>query len=426
MRSNRIWTWVLWVCILAEPFLLTVWAGKAGRYWSPIIWLAVALIPCFLLFWKCGFHPIKAWQEEEKPAKTHIIWAIFTFGLLVCAITLSGILPKFEVSPLSSDVLPSLQLYVKRLLAGTDPYAPMEFPGWTVMPNYFSLRWLPFIPAEVFHFDYRWIGFIAISAVFWYYTWRLSNVCSSFRLRQIFVPVLAPWLMLFVFMQHDHYAFGLTVETLIAAYYLVLAFTLFRSPAAMAAGILLCLLSRISFTFWLPMYGLLILMQLGWKTALRTGAYVLAGVLVLYVLPFILPDGGKMFIDGLAYYNKSAIGEWYRQGWQEAGAVPTHLGRGIGFAYYWYKAGAEVVQFAACQRAFQYICLSVAGLLFAGYVICRRRNHFQLAVYGVVSLKVYLNIFYGFIPIPYHYLYLTPCMLSLAVVLAWYQYVDNS
>jgi hypothetical protein len=424
MRNNPFWNWIFWICILAEPFLLTVWAGKTGRYWSPAIWLVVALIPSVLLFWKRGFRIENTQPEVSLHPKSHVVWGVFALGLLVCAIQLAGIIPQFPVSPMSSDILPSLELYAKRLLAGTDPYAPMEFPGWTVMPNYFSMRWLPFIPAEYWHFDYRWIGFTAISAVFWYYTWRLSASGSLLRLRQIFLPVAAPWFMLFVFMKYDHNAFGNAVETLIAAYYLVLAFTLFRSPAAMAFGIMLCLLSRISFTFWLPMYGFLILMQFGWKTALRTGAYVIAAVLALYVVPFILPDSGKMFIDGLGYYNKSAMGEWYRQGWQDAGAVPTHLGRGIGFAYYWYKEGAEVAQFAACQRVFQLISLSVAALLFAGYVICRRRPNFNLVVYGVVSLKVYLTIFYGFIPIPYHYLFLTPCLLNLAVAL--YSISDHS
>lgn len=232
----------------------------------------------------------------------------------------------------------------------------------------------------------------------------------------LFLPVLAPWVMLFVFMQHDRNAFGNAVETLIVAYYLALAFSLFQSPGAMAFGIVLCLLSRISFTFWLPMYGLLILLHMGWGKALRTGVYVFGAVLLLYVFPFILPDGGKMFLEGLKYYDLCAIGEWYRQSWQPEGSIPTHLGRGIGFAYFWYQFGAEAQQYAACQKAFQLICLATAGFLFLGYCFGRKRN-IQMDIYGVVSLKVYLTLFYAFFPIPYHYLFQTPCLLSLALVL---------
>jgi hypothetical protein len=294
----------------------------------------------------------------------------------------------------------------------------MEFPGWTVMPNYFSLRWLPFIPAEVFHFDYRWIGLLVWSGVILYYTFRVYRTTD--RLISFFIACTAPWMMVLAFIRYDDIAFGNAVELLIAAFYLLLAFSVFRSPSVMAVGILLCLLSRISFTFWLPMYGLVILAHCGWSTALRTALYVCAGVALLFVIPFILPDGGKMFFAGLQYYEKSAMGEWYRQGWQEAADVPTHLGRGIGFARYWYQAGAEKLQFAACNRAFQLISLFTAVGLFVLYWLGRKRK-LNMVVFGVVSLKVYLSVFYAFIPIPYHYLYVTPCFLSLALVPLWFE-----
>jgi hypothetical protein len=415
MFTARFFHILFWLCILVEPLLLTVWAGKTGLYLSPVLWLVVALVPACLLL----FAPRRSRSDALFVPfidSHNTVWTIFCLGMLACAITLATRIGQYEVSPLNSDILPSLKLYATRFLAGTDPYAPMEFPGWTVMPNYFTLRWLPFIPAEQFKFDYRWIGFIALSATFWYHTRRMTT--ANISKPQLLLAVAAPWLMLFLFMHFDRYAFGNAVETLIAAYYLALAFSLFRSPAAMAFGIVLCLMSRISFTFWLPAYGVMILMQYGIPTAIRTGLYVFGAVFLLFVAPYVLPDSGKMFMDGLKYYELCATAEWYRQGWQESGAIPTHLGRGIGFAYYWYKEGAEAVQYAACQRAFQLISLAMAALLLGGYLIARKKNY-PMQAYGVVSLKIYLSVFYAFIPIPYHYLYLTPCLLSVALIGVW-------
>ncbi len=408
---------LFWACLLLEPFLLTVWAGQTGLYLSPVIWLVIALIPAVLLLFRYGTQQSFTYGERQpQNFNTSILWGIFCAGMLICAIDLAQTIAKFEIDPRNSDILPSLKLYVTRFLAGTDPYAPMEFPSWTVMPNYFTLRWLPFVPAELFKFDYRWIGFIAICCAFWYYTTQVLK--HTQRLRAALLPVAAPWFMLFVFMQYDRYAFGNTVETLIATYYLTLAFSLFRKPHWMAIGIVLCLMSRISFTFWLPMYGLLIVHHYGWKKALLTGAYVVAAVFFLFVLPYVLPDGGKMFRAGLEYYQACAIAEWYPHSWQEAGAIPTHLGRGVGFASYWYKAGEEVVQYARCERSFQLISLATAALLYAGWLFGRKRG-WSIVIYGVVSLKIYLSVFYAFIPIPYHYLYLTCCLLSLPLVVFW-------
>jgi hypothetical protein len=420
MFKNRfsIFDGLFWLCILVEPFLLTVWSKKAGLLLSPVIWLIAALIPALILLFRYGNKIAPLPDASVITRNTSGLWAIFSGGLLLCSIELSKTIARFEVSPLNSDILPSLKLYVTRFLAGTDPYAPMEFPGWTVMPNYFTLRWFPFIPAELFKFDYRWIGFIVLTAVFWYYTVQVLKRVES--IRAAILPVVAPWLMLFVFMQHDIYAFGNAVETLIASYYLVLGFSLFRKPHWMALGILLCLMSRISFTFWLPMYGLLILHEFGWKKAITTGTYVIAAVALIFVLPYVVPDGGKMFKAGLEYYQGCAIGEWYRQGWQEEGAIPTHLSRGIGFAYYWYKPGEEVHQYALCERSFQMISLALAGLLYAGYWLAKKKA-WHIGLYGAVSLKIYLSVFYGFIPIPYHYLFLTPCLLSLVLVVFWLQ-----
>ena len=402
-------------CILVEPLLLTVWSGKLGHTFAPILWLIIALIPAFILLKNKGIGlDVQVIKQTESHQNALYAWTIFGLGLLICTIALSKIFANNVISPTSSDIVPSIIMYVERFLAGTDPYAPMQFPSWVVTPNYFPLRWLPFIPAAWLHIDYRWIGFIALCGTFWYYT--KQSIKLHFSLRQISLRSSAPWLMLFAFIHFDPSAWGNAVESLIAAFYLTLAFTLFTRPRWMALGIILCLLSRISFTFWLPAYGLMILMHYGWKPALRIAAYVLLAVLLIYVVPFILPDGGKTFLEGLKYYEACAYGEWFRQGWQEVGAIPTHLSRGIGFAYFWYKGeGTEAVQYAACSRFFQMITLATAGALLIGYFVYRKRG-LNMRIYGLVSLKIYLTVFYAFFPIPYHYLFLTPCLLSLPLL----------
>jgi hypothetical protein len=396
-------------CILFEPFMLT---HSKSLHLDPIIWLITAILPACILFNQRGFLPSPV--KLTLASQATVAWVICGFGSLFSAIALSKIFAEIAISPSNSDILPSITFYVQRLIAGTDPYAPMQFPGWTVIPNYLPLRWLPFIPAEILHFDYRWVGFLALTAVLMGYTHRLT--LQGLSLRQISLHASAPWFMLFVFIYYDRLAFGNAVETLIAAYYLALAFSLFTRPIWIALGISLCLLSRFSFTFWLPAYSIMLFMHYGFKPSLRIASYVLIAFLSLYFLPFALKDMGATFLEGLKYYDICALAEWSRQGWQEPGSIPIHLSKGLGFAYYFYRGeGTEVIQYAACKQFHQLICLATAALLTFGFYYFRTRG-LNFKIYGIVSLKIYLTIFYGFFPMPYHYLFLTSCMLSVALL----------
>ena len=405
--------------LVLELGCTTWWKDLLSVYLNPVLWLTggllVACCSFYLLQTRSSITGAAGATTRRSPAATWPVWVLF--GLLVAgaAHRLHGIFLAYEPGPLASDIYPSLQFYVQRLLAGETVYAPMEFPGWTVLPTYFPMMWLPYVPAELLGFDYRWCAFGAFVVVLVWYQMRMLRRTTSPWQRLGLTGY--PFLVLFSYFATEPQAFGFAVELLPTAFYLLLCLTIWhRRPWVMALGILPCLLSRYGFTFWVPVYALLVWSERGFPAVLRTGAVLALGVLLLYVLPFLSKDW-TILQDGLRYYQKTAVGQWYPQGWQEAGTPPAHLYRGLSFAPYFYDDAALAVEDRLARNQTYHLLASgfAALLLLVGYYFIRKKAG-DLRWYLLCGLKLYLVVFYSFLYVPFAYLYMLPLLLSVALL----------
>ena len=115
-------------------------------------------------------------KGNSFPRNLALVSSIFALGVFIVGKLYASIQTQFPVDPdgHGSDIIPSLYLYVKRFLAGEFAYQPLEFDGWTVLPTYFPMMWLPYCFSEILKIDYRWTAYIAVS----YTHLTLPTICS--------------------------------------------------------------------------------------------------------------------------------------------------------------------------------------------------------------------------------------------------------
>ncbi|MEM1320760.1 MAG: hypothetical protein AAGG75_10925 [Bacteroidota bacterium] len=413
-QLKPLWLTLMVLGLVYELGCLTYWIKDYGSYTKPIIWLVAGLVTALAAL------PLLAFEQEEKGTpmgrkswpKWLVTFLVFGWGAVYIGQHLQAIFLAFEIGPLNSDIVPSLQFYVRRLLSGEFAYNPMQFPGWTVYPTYFPLLWLPYIFSEVLSIDYRWTAYLLfLLAILLYNRWLIRQDISPIEAG---LKAALPFVMVFSFIYNTEKVFGHAVELLPIAYYLILCLSTFhRSRWFMALGILLCLLSRYAFTFWLPLYLLFYWIEKGFKPVFNVSLLVLLGVVLLYILPFMSKDWG-ILQRGLAYYSKTAITQWEPQPWQSKDDIPFHLNQGQSFARYFYdKTELEVADRLSLNRKVHLLaCFIAAGLIAAFYFFFRKRG-LNTRWFLIIALKFYLTIFYGFFYVPFSYLYMLPLFISL-------------
>ena len=419
ITKQRLAYGVLFLGLFLELGFQTFLKRSLGPYWSPIVWmlagLAVAGAGLWLFARKTESPGSFGSQALPRWAEIGIITAVFLAG---CAITFFRVWPVFDefpIDPHQSDVIPSMQYYVQRFLRGETVYAPMPFSTWTIVPPYLPMTWLPYTIAELLKIDYRWLALGAFYGIIGIYTGRMLWQRRS--LPGMIGKTILPFVMLWLLIVYDRHIFGHSVELTIVAFYLFLALTLFhKRPWLMAVGIVICLLSRYAFTFWLPAYLVMLWIGKGFKPAFATGLYTLLGVLLLYILPFWIKDPG-ILKRGLEYYETTAIGQWQTQPWQEPGAKPFHLDRGLSFALMFYDFGDGTAEerLVANRSAQLWVCLLAAIGLVIGYYFWKKRG-LDSRLYALGSLKAYLTVFYAFLHVPFSYLFMAPLFLTVALV----------
>ena len=338
LQQKKLAVIALIVVAFLEIAFQTFWMGDLGVYWQPVIYLCLAL--CFI-----SLGLIFSLQDEvhQISGQANRLKLLITAGVVLLngalLFSTSGdlmtIMGEIAIDPKNSDVLPAIQLYVQRIIAGEWAYAPMEFPGWTVIPNYLPLVWLPFLLPELMGIDYRWLPFSVFVVYGLFYWWRQYQTKDQ-NIWEYAVKSILPFFLLWVVMDKEPMVFGHTAELLIITFYLILCETVLSKKMAIAGlGILLCLLSRYSFGFWLPVYVLIYWWQFGLKSATAVIGYVFLGLFAIYIFPFVFEDP-LVYKKGMDYYMYSAQGEWVPHGWQQPDERPVHLGRGLGFAVYVY------------------------------------------------------------------------------------------
>lgn len=343
------------------------------------------------------------------------MFVVFALLFLVFTFLFKYTIGQFTIDPQFSDIIPTLEYYTTRLLSGANVYAPIDYGSWVVYPNYLPFQWLPYVFAEYFQFDYRYI------ALFAFYLALIVMLYVRFRKKNdgiigLVLKVLLPFILLFSFQQKVPDAFGYSVELLIAGYYLLLGLSFFSNKWwIVSLTVAFCVLSRFSLVFWLPALVVFYFYAKPFKENLKTALGVVFVALVVYIIPFMWNDP-EVFLRGINYYADAATGEWMLKAYQTAGEYPAHLGKGIGFAVYFYDFfdGSLEEKVAACRK--WHVIFSIfSGLGLALVFIWKRKQYLQ-PIYLLLSLKLYFLIFYAFIHVPYLYLQLVPLSISLLLI----------
>ena len=403
------------LCVI-ELLLGTYFSGVAGPYLSPLLFLGTSIAIAFLYLRLAARPQWVSLSIIKVPAIaiTAAQWALFA-GISYLVISKLKFLwwyhLMYHYPEGSSDIIPQIQTLAQRFLAGEQPYHGIQFTGYVLYPTYMPFQWLPYIPLELLHKDYRWLPAIAMLGASFYYFISKRKMEGNILL-QLLVPVW-PMLVWCVSILYDNNTFIFTVEGLIAAYYLFVAESIGKKNLLpLAIGIGLCLFSRYSIVFWVPLC-----LSLFYIAGEKKKAFLLAGTALLFFVvsywwPFLRHDA-NIFINGYNYHTQAALDEWVRD---KANNGHNYLNNGLGFTSYavsWFPGDLEH-QLAIYKNVLFGICLLTVALL--GFYYYRARNRYSLQTYMLFSFKIYIAVFYAFIQIPYRYLYLTPLVVSAALL----------
>jgi hypothetical protein len=166
-----------------------------------------------------------------------------------------------------------------------------------------------------------------------------------------------------------------------------------------------------------PFFFLLSIKDSGAKQTMKWSTLVAAGIVLLYILPYLSKDF-SIFFRGLKAYASAAAGEWGGQPWQAATDKPFQLFRGTGLAAYFFDhSQGSVEQKIDLYKNIHMISVVLITVLLCGwYFITGRKQKFYMPLIAAASLKIYFSFFYGFIMTPYVYLFIVPVITSLIVL----------
>jgi hypothetical protein len=416
--GRAFWQLLAATALFVQLGMLSFWKNALGPYVSPLIHFAASILPgVSLIVLSIGGSSNGTEHRTAARNRARVLLtplAVTILGALVFCLGAEVDLDAYPIdvlSPKKSDILPMITIMVGRLLRGEFPYTVISTWGYDLPPTYLPLQWLPFIAAEVLAIDYRWIAFAGLAAGILAYESRLFRGMAPAPTKWALAMVpLALW---WVFVAHDFASCALTVEPLIAGYYLILSVVILGpSNALKALGLILCLMSRYSVVLWVPLY-LWILWLRDARGALRIAALVVVGALVIYG-PFLLHDPA-IFGRAQANYFRVTLFEW-NPPWRAAGAKPYHLFQGVGFAVYFYDFlhGGLDRRIAVLQNV--HLAVLLLCNLALGALFLRLRDRVDEASFSLASLSLYLAFFYAFIQVPYAYLFLVPLFVSCTVV----------
>jgi len=404
MRTPIVLKWLLVALSIIELLLFTYWQNIAGVILSPLL---ILIVSCSigilaLMLSNSGEHiyPITPMR------KIMLVRAVAVASFICLSAVMFALLhTAFQQVPLNdttySDVILTHRRMARKFVDGTPAYEAFKNAGYAITPAYMPLQWLPFTIAEYFHFDYRWLAVFSLwLASAYFFIINLASKNSSGNIWNLLIPIW-PLGIFFVLFSHTPLAFQITLETLVAGYYLLLATAIDKNKwVLMAVALSVCVLSRMSIAFWGPLC-----IACYFISGERKRAFSIAGICVLFALVFYCPflkDNPSLFSNPYASYANPIIGLWER----------GELMNGLSFNTWGMKflPGSMADKVTMYQKIHFGICaLTILALTVFYY---KTRNKYSLNAYLLFSLKIYLTVFYLLIQLPFIYLFIVPLMVT--------------
>ena len=398
---------------IAQIYLTFFGVDYFTKYWSPLALFLVSLGIAVLFFGQRLRQTPAALQPLRtlKPVVA-VLWVLGgMFSIFLGYEELRKLFVQYADPGQYSDVLPQLEAQYQRFTRGEMPYAPVDLGYNSPYPVYMPMHWLPIGISEALGIDARWSGYILLvlaAGVYGYQVGR-QNAPVAARLAALVLPSLGLW----GFILWGKLEVPVSFELVVAAYYLVLAAGLLgRSLRWIAVGVSLCLLSRYTLVFWLPLLAYVLWQEFPRAENFRLWGAVLASVLLLYIVPFYLRDPG-IFAAGIKYHNDGAVAQWIGQG---DPPVSWSMEKGVYFGINM-KAHfpGDAVQQVFLARALQAV-LMLALLGFGLWAYRRHRDRMDGFSLCIVLLYAVLGCFYFFSPMTFQYYLLVLFGLSAVVV----------
>ncbi|MDB5228015.1 MAG: hypothetical protein JWN78_2208 [Bacteroidota bacterium] len=399
--------------IVCEVLLITYGRNKLGSLLSPVLLLLISIgIGIFPMLFKKTL-TLQNGIEFKTADKTTfyyllLFFAIGIFTFFIPCGGMHGVMHKFKLEAKYSDVIPTVQVMCRRFVNGEAVYRYIDDFGYHIAPSYLPMVWLPYVIAEMLYIDYRLVTWFIWATV------MILLVLAGIRKRNGILNLLG-LLLIFLFMfsiiDRQGSALGWTFELANASLYVLLLMGLLSNNLLIKAVVIVCcLLSRYSIVLFLPLIYIVEWDQRGKKSAALLLLYTF--ILFSAILVPLLHNHWKELYDGYKYYTVSGIGEWNHL---DKYGAPVHIANGNGFSawVYTFKQGSMEEKFAFMQKlhlAFVSITVIVLGIF---YWI--KRKHLDSRWYIIGGIKIYLAVFYGFIQVPYTYLFLVPVLYSIAM-----------
>lgn len=413
---------ILFLATAGEVYLFVFNRNAFGIHVTPIVFTLLAVIIGLIPMLGIGNKSL----ENYKPISTlppmikkYGLWAVLVLFTVITTIYLLRIWAEFPVGlEATGDVIPSVELFAQRLMGRADGlpvYAEYHGFGYKLNPTYMPFQWLPFTISELGGFDSRWIGWgIFLIGMVLYY-----RILGKQKLTPFWVLVLAigPFLLILEGLRHhdDFFSrvmFSHTIELMDVGYYFILAYSLVIGGVWLrSTGFILTILSRFSLLFWVPFFFLASFFKEGQKQAFITGLIIFAGIILIYILPFLSQDW-TTFSKGQGHYDRAAMGAWTSA---VDNGYPYALKHGFGLAVHFYDADGDILaQIKGIQKV--HLVGSILAAVFVGLIFLFRHQKVETKYFFLWGLKFYFAIFYALIQVPYPYLYLVPVMMSFWVL----------
>lgn len=328
-----------------------------------------------------------------------LIWGIFgTLSILVAYEELRKNFVLFKEFAKTSDVIPHAQILYERFAHGQFPYNPIQFEYYTLQPIYFPFHWLPVFFSHLWLIDVRWVGWGMLALIAGIYGWSLKTI--SRQKASLFLAILCPSLVLWAYVLFAKADLSVTFEIVIGAYYLLLAAGLVtKNYWLIGIGIICCLLSRFTLLFWMPFFAFVLFKEAGFKKSVLFWSPVILALLCFFIIPFYLKDP-DFITRGMVYYRHATIGDWIGFGdppvsWtQENGISFAPLLRVI--------LPGDIPQKVQTTQVIQSIVLLLTFAL-ALWTYKKWNKQIPSHLFMLISLDVFLLIYYFFAPLTYRY-----------------------
>lgn len=418
MKEYRQLLWFFVLCLVAwyEMRLTGDLQNHDGIFYSPLqlffLSLSLSLLALTAPFKNETSHKHSTWMRWV-PA---IILIPALFWLFREAISILALRPiNFNDSDIIAQVLAPSQ----SLLKGEWPYQDVVLPTYTMHNTYLPMQWLPFVIPVVLDFDPRWLPVIMWSVallIFYFSLGRKINVSSYIKLPVIALVIYLSLYGIHSFMKFNSFDFQVSIEMLPAAYYLILiAALLLGNSWLIGISLGACLMSRFSIVLLVPFLAWYVWKRYGFKKWTQAAISVVLFCTIVFVLPFMIRDL-QLPLKIIGNYNSGAYNEWHTHSWQEPGAEPHQLARGLGLAIFVKKMYEYDIREGINHLKNGSILLcTLIGLLLI-YLFERNRKVIHEDWFLLGGIKLYFTFFYSLVLIPYPYLFLLPMTVTIAIL----------